>query len=312
MKVLITGGAGFLGSHLVDSYLADGHDVIVVDHHLRQKRRWPNPKATVHPLRFSDPAVKSILLSERPDAVIHLAAQISVTKSIDNPLLDIEMNLIEAAELLEHSQAAGVKKFVFASSGGAIYGDNPVIPTPLIKDATPLSPYGINKLGFEWLIEYFGKKYNLNYTIIRFSNLFGPRQQVMKPMGEGNVISLFLDRLLVTGEPITVFGDGESLRDYLFADDAVAVVRGAVESNFSGIVNAGTGQGTSVNQLVAELKNLHGSLPPVVYLPYRPGEVVKSIIDYSSATESLGWHPVVDFKSGLKQTYDWYKQEFGA
>jgi len=310
MKVVITGGAGFLGSHLVDALIARGDEAVVIDHHVKEKHRFPNPKSKIHKVSFGDPSVKDILREERPDAIVHLAAQISVTKSIADPAMDAERNIRDSLQLLQSAVDAGVKKIVFASSGGAIYGDHPKRPTPLLEKAQPLSPYGVAKQSFEWYLEHFYQQHGLQYVSLRFSNLFGPRQQVAKPMGEGNVISLFLDRVLVTGEPLTIFGDGTSSRDFLYVDDAVDAILRSLDQPVTGIINVGTGKATTVNSLYEQVTELHGSAHPIKHEPYRKGEVLHSVIHPGSAKKLLNWKPKVSFKKGLKRTYAWYKQHF--
>lgn len=309
--ILITGGAGFLGSHLADRYAQKGDRVIIVDHHKREKLRFVPDQAEVHRLDFTDPHVREVIMTARPDVVFHLAAQISVTKSVIFPGEDAKRNVLASLRLLEWCKDAGVGKVVFASSGGAIYGDHPIRPTPLIENAEPLSPYGIGKQAFEHYLHGAATAHGISWAAVRFSNLYGPRQQVAKPIGEGNVISLFLDKLLVTGEPFTVFGDGTAGRDYLHVHDAAHILEKAAASGFSGLVNAGTGKEVTVNELVAELARIHGAEHPVTFAPNRPGEVYRSIIDPASAKELLGWEAVVPFSEGLKETYAWYKATFG-
>ena len=312
MKVVVTGGAGFLGSHVVDALIARGDDVIVFDHHVKDKKRWPNRQAKVYKMRFGDPRVEKLLKKEKPDAVVHLAAQISVTKSIANPLEDAEHNLFDSIKFTQWSQQAGVKKFVFASSGGAIYGDHPKRPTPLLHDAQPLSPYGVAKLAFEQYLEHFWQLNGLSFVSLRFANLFGPRQQVVGPKREGGAIPQFLDRLLVTGEPIVTFGDGSPSRDYVYIDDAVEAVLRALDKDVTGVVNIGTGKGTSLSQLLKKLLALHGDEHPIEHRPFRSGEVKHSVLDASSAKKLLGWKPRVSFDEGLRRTYEWYREHFGT
>ncbi len=208
--ILITGGAGFLGSHLAERYAKNGHRVIIVDHYQREKIRLLPESAEIFRYDFTDPRVRAVILSEKPDIVFHLAAQISVTKSVMFPREDAEQNILASLRLLEWCKDAKIKKCVFASSGGAIYGNAQEVPTPLINNAEPLSPYGIGKQAFEYYLKSAEYTHGLSSVSVRFSNLYGPRQQVIKPIGEGNVISLFLDKMLVTKEPFTIFGDGTS------------------------------------------------------------------------------------------------------
>lgn len=308
--VLITGGAGFLGSHLADVHAAQGDRVIIIDHHKRDKLRFLPEAAEVHRLDFTDPHVREVIMDTRPDIVFHLAAQISVTKSVIFPIEDAKRNVVASLRFLEWCKDAGAGKVVFASSGGAIYGDHPVRPTPLLHDAQPLSPYGVGKQAFEHYLHSAEATHRIPWVAVRFSNLYGPRQQVAKPIGEGNVISLFLDKLLVTGEPFTVFGDGTASRDYIHVKDAVDALTKAATADFSGMVNAGSGTEVSVNELVAELLRVHGKEHPFVYAPNRPGEVYRSIIDPSSAKELLNWEAKMPFAAGLQETYDWYRATF--
>lgn len=310
MTILITGGLGFVGSHLTDALVQEGHRVIIIDHAQKQKLRFLNSQAIVHRLPFADPKVRQILLDERPDVVVHLAAQISVTASIADPLGDAERNLIESIQFLSWVVEAGAKKIVFASSGGAIYGDHPLHPTPEIFDTQPLSPYGITKQSFEWYLSHVANEHGLTAVVLRFSNLYGPRQQVTKPLGEGGVIPLFLDRLLVTGEPLVIYGDGSATRDFLYIDDAVAALLKAIDSPVSGVVNVASGEAISVRGLVDLLLKIHGQDHPVVSAPYRPGEVEHSQLDPRAAKDFLHWQPQTTLAEGLQKTYAWYKQAF--
>lgn len=311
MKILVTGGEGFLGSHVVDALARMGHEVIAIDHHAREKVRFPNPNAKLYITRFGHGDVEQILRDEAPDAVIHLAAQISVTRSIKDPIHDAQMNIVDAVKFFEWAKKAGVKRFVFASSGGAIYGDHPVRPTPILTDPEPLSPYGVGKFGFEKYMAGRTMGGGMSAVALRFSNFYGPRQQMAKGSGEGNVVTLFLHRMLVSGEPITIFGDGSASRDYVFVEDAVGAILRAVESDITGPVNIGTGTAVSVRELAEELSRIHGKPHDISFEPYRSGEVFHSVIDASSAFERLGWRATTTLQEGLKKTYDWYRDTFG-
>ena len=310
--ILITGGAGFLGSHLADLFAAQGDRVIIVDHHKREKLRFLPESAEVHKLDFTDPHVREVIMDTHPDVVFHIAAQISVTKSVIFPIEDAKRNVVASIRFLEWCKDAGVGKVVFASSGGAIYGDHPLRPTPLLHDAQPLSPYGVGKQAFEHYLQSAEATHKTPWVSVRFSNLYGPRQQVAKPIGEGNVVSLFLDKLLVTKEPFTIFGDGSASRDFLHVSDAVSVLAKAASTAFSGLVNAGSGKEVSVKELVAHLMRIHGSEHPFIHAPVRPGEVYRSIIDPQSAKELLDWEAKVTFADGIQETYEWYKKTFGS
>lgn len=309
MKILVTGGAGFIGSHLVDALVANGHDVIVVDHHQREKLRYPNALAKEVRCDFRDPQVAALLLAERPDAICHLAAQISVTQSIADPLRDAQRNIIDALQLLDRARRAGVKKFVFSSSGGAIYGDYPVRPTPLVSDSLPSTPYGISKLMFECYLEQCYQQHGLSYVALRFANVYGPRQQVTSG-GEGSVISTFLSRFR-SGEAVVVYGDGTASRDYVFVADAVNAFVRALTTPYVGPVNIGTGKETSVRQLYDLLMKIHGQPHRLRHEPSRPGETIRSVLSNDSAKTYLQWEPQTSLETGLQETYSWFMDVFG-
>jgi UDP-glucose 4-epimerase len=309
MKILVTGGAGFVGSHLVDGLVEAGHDVVVVDHYQREKIRYSNEQAVVYKMDFNDARMVEMLENEKPEVICHLAAQISVTKSIKNPVFDADRNIIDAVQLLERARLAGVKKIIFASSGGAIYGDYGVRPTPLVYDSCPATPYGVSKQALENYLAAYYKTHGLPYIALRFANIYGPRQQASKLGEEGNVISIFLNRLL-TGQPVTIFGDGSASRDYLFVKDAVQAFICALESDYVGAVNVSTTEETTVQELFGKIVVIHGANHPVGYEPFRAGETMRSVLDNASAKELLGWRPMVGLDAGLKQTYDWFMATF--
>jgi UDP-glucose 4-epimerase len=307
MKVLITGGAGFIGSHLVDALIAGGHDVIVVDHHRKDKLRFPNPQATIYKLSFQDPGLAQIFASEKPDAVCHLAAQISVTRSVTDPVWDANTNIVSAINVLDLAKQFGCKKFIFASSGGAIYGDHPERPTPEKYDTQPISPYGISKQSFEYYLDLYRQHFGVPTVSLRFSNVYGPRQL---SAGEASVIAIFLERLR-TGALATIFGDGSTTRDYLFVRDAVEAFVKALTSDFVGTVNIATGEETSVLGLWNLLKEIHGTDHPLEFQPFRAGEVQRSVLSAQTARTAIGWEPKRALRDGLKETYDWYMATFG-
>lgn len=310
MKILVTGGAGFVGSHLVDACVARGDEVIVIDHHKKEKKRFPNQRAKIYKIGITDPSIKTIIAQERPDAVCHLAAQISVTRSVADPIHDADVNIVSSLPLLEYASELGVKKFVFASSGGAIYGDHGVLPTPELQDAKPISPYGVAKQMFEYYLQSFYQTRGMPYVALRFSNIFGPRQ-MMHDEGEGSVMAIFLSRLL-TGDPVTIFGDGSATRDFVFVKDAVRAFLHALDSDHVGVVNISTGREVSVQELWDALQEIHGAEHRVLYAPDRPGEITRSVLARDLAREKLGWEPQTSFEEGLRETYNWFMDEFGS
>lgn len=307
MKVLVTGGAGFIGSHLVDALVAGGHQVVVIDHHQKDKLRFPNPEAKIYKLSFRSPELADVFAKEKPDAVCHLAAQISVTRSVADPMMDAMTNIVGAVGILDLAKKFGCKKFVFASSGGAIYGDHPERPTPEKYDTTPISPYGIGKQSFEYYLDLYREQFGLQTVALRFSNVYGPRQM---SAGEAGVIAIFLERLR-TGVPAIIFGDGSTTRDYLFVRDAVRAFVKALTSDFVGTVNIATSAETSVLELWELLKDIHGREHELEFHPTRPGEVLRSVLSAKTAHSVLDWQPTTALHGGLKETYDWYMETFG-
>ena len=307
MKILVTGGAGFIGSHLADALIAAGHEVVIVDHHKKDKPRFPNEKATVYKISFHSPELEEVFRTEKPDAVCHLAAQISVTHSVANPIADAQTNIVSSVHVLDLARKYGVKKFVFASSGGAIYGDHPERPTPEKHDAQPISPYGVAKQAFEHYLDLYREQHGFATVALRFSNVYGPRQMAL---GEASVIAIFLERLR-TGRPATIFGDGSATRDYLFVGDAVRAFVKALTSDFVGTVNIATAKETSVLELWNTLRTIHGKEHPLDFFPFRPGEVERSVLSPAWAKEVLDWEPQTSLEAGLKETYEWYMGMFG-
>lgn len=303
MKVLVTGGSGFIGSHLVDGLVHAGHDVMVIDHHKRDRKRFLHDAARYYKMSFASEEASEVLASERPDAVCHLAAQISVTRSVAQPLLDAEQNIVDSIRLLENVRRNGCGHFLFASSGGAIYGDHPKRPTPVIHGAKPISPYGVSKQAFE---HYLDGVSDLRTAVLRMSNVYGPRQSAK---GEASVIAIFIDRLL-RGEPVRIYGDGTSTRDYLFVEDAVRAFIAALESPESGIFNVSSGVETDLVSLWETLRDVHGQPHPMKHAEARPGEVQRSVLDPSSAHEAFAWAASTSLERGLERTYEWFQETY--
>jgi len=307
MKIVVTGGAGFIGSHLVDRLIEEGHGVVVLDHHQKDKLRFPNPAAKVYKLRFGDPQVEAALAKEKPEAIFHLAAQISVTFSVEHPIDDVETNIIDALKLLEYGRRAGVKKIVFVSSGGAIYGDHSIVPTPEVMDAKPISPYGIHKQAFEHYLDSLQNSSDISVAVLRPANIYGPRQQLTG--GEGGVMPIFLNNFLNNRESV-VFGDGSSTRDYLYVADAVDAFVAALDCKPPHPVNISTGRETSIAELWQILTAIHDGAALKKHLPFRPGEIMRSCLDASAAETILNWQPKTSLEQGLRETYDWFRSTY--
>jgi UDP-glucose 4-epimerase len=306
MNILVTGGAGFIGSHVVDKLIENGYGVIVVDNLSSGKVENLNRNALFYEQSIEDEEMMERIFSlHRPEYVFHLAAQASVAISVREPARDAKTNIIGSLVLLEKSIKYGVKKFIFSSTGGAIYGENvKVFPTPETETPHPISPYGIAKYSIEMYLEFFAREYGLKYTVLRYANVYGPRQD---PYGEAGVVAIFTERML-RGEEVHIFGDGEYVRDYVYVDDVVRANLLAMEKGDNEVFNIGTGRGTTVNQLFKLLKEITGYDKEPVYKPPRKGDVRKSILDYTKAKEKLGWEPKVSLEEGLKLTVEYFRK----
>jgi len=304
MNVLVTGGAGFIGSHVVEGLLKEGLSLIVVDNLSTGKIENLNPNALFYQQSIEDEEMmERVFMLHKPAYIFHLAAQSSVSVSVRNPVEDAKTNILGTLVLLQKSVKYGVKKFIFSSTGGAIYGDNVKIPTPETETPNPISPYGIAKLSVEKYLDFFSKEYGLEYVSLRYSNVYGPRQD---PYGEAGVVAIFTNRML-KGEKVTIFGDGEYVRDYVYVDDVVRANILAMEKGKNVVLNIGTGRGTTVNELFMMLKSITGYSDEPEYAPPRKGDVRKSILDCSKAKEILGWEPEVSLEEGLRRTVEHFK-----
>jgi UDP-glucose 4-epimerase len=301
MKVLVTGGAGFIGSNLVDKLIEADYEVSVIDNLSSGKKENVNPKADFNEIDIRND-LTDIFEKGKFQAVFHLAAQIDVRKSVENPIYDAEVNILGGLNLLNNCVKTGVKRFVFASSGGVMYGECPIeLPTEE-KAPNPLSPYGDSKLSLEHYLNFYKSIYRLKTAVLRFGNVYGPRQD---PHGEAGVVAIFSGAML-NGNDIKIFGDGNQLRDYVFVGDVVRANLAALEKG-SGIYNIGTGESESVNELFAIMKEITGYDKDPVYKPARDGELQVSRLDPSKAERELGWKAEVSFKEGLAKTVEYFK-----
>lgn len=311
MRALVTGGAGFIGSTLVDRLLAEGHEVDAVDslvtgkaHNLDAAREAAG-RFTFHEVDVRDDAVVGLLEARRPEVVFHLAAQADVRVSVAQPAFDADVNLVGSLKVFEGARAGGARKVVFASSGGTIYGEPAPEALPVSEDHPqhPVSPYGVaKKAGGDYLFA-LRALHGLSYASLALANVYGPRQD---PHGEAGVVAIFAGRLL-SGEPCTVFGDGEQTRDYVYVDDVVDAFVRAADAGDGVLVNIGTGVETSVNDLYASMARSIGSDMASVSAPARPGELARSALDPALAGEVLGWKPFTPLDQGTAQTIDWFR-----
>ena len=306
-KILVTGGAGFIGSHLVDRLVSQGHQVMVVDNLLSGNKENLNniENENVH---YGDIGSEEILKKVKffnPGVCFHLAAQSSVVISVEDPMLDFDHNILQPLQLLKTLLDTDCRKFVFSSSGGTIFGEPDVIPTSEVDFAgEPESPYGISKKRLNEFIELLlGAVPNMTYSILNFSNVYGPRQD---PHGEAGVISIFTSKMMNNSEP-TVFGDGEQTRDYIFVQDVIDALLSSsvIEENL--FLNIGTGVEISVNELVSTLKKTTSYNGDVIYEPKRDGELQRSVLNNSKAKKVLNWQPKYSLESGIVELVNWLK-----
>ncbi|MEZ4698802.1 MAG: NAD-dependent epimerase/dehydratase family protein [Rhodothermales bacterium] len=303
MKVLVTGGAGFIGSHVADALLEAGHEVHVLDSLVNGYRHQVPDGAVFHALDLSDPAVSRLFETHRFEALLHLAAQIDVRKSVADPAYDAQVNVLGMLRLLEAGRAHGLRRVVFSSSGGAIYGEPDRVPQQEADPERPMSPYGVSKLVSERYLAYYARVHGLTAVSLRYANVYGPRQT---PEGDAGVISRFIDRMQA-GAPVTMYGDGAQTRDYVFVGDVVQANLLALDQDASGAYNIGTGVETSVLQLYRHLADALGQDPGYAFAAARTGEIARSALDASLAAERLGWRPAVALPDGLSRTIGWFK-----
>ncbi len=302
MKILVTGGAGFIGSNLVDALVALGHQVFVIDDLSTGKQEYVNSRAKFKQLDIRDEALANVVSDFSPEIIYHLAAQKNVRTSLADPRLDASINVLGALNLLKAALNSKVKKFIFVSSGG-IYGDSKILPTPESAPEQALSPYILNKLTFEKYLSILSED-KLAWTALRLANIYGPRQD---PQGEAGVIAIFLDQAL-KGETLNINGDGKQTRDYLYVDDAVQALIKAL-GDISGVYNIGTGIETALLDLIAKIKKISGQDLQIKNREAVWGEVRRSSLDASLAKTKLAWQPNYDLATGLALTYKWFRDK---
>ncbi|MEN3203463.1 MAG: NAD-dependent epimerase/dehydratase family protein [Atribacterota bacterium] len=305
MTILVTGGAGFIGSHVVDAYLEAGFSVVVVDNLVTGSKKNLNPRARFYEVDIRNrEALSAVFARERPQFVNHHAAQVNLRFSVDDPLFDASVNILGTLNVLELSKEFGVQKIIFASTGGALYGEVEYLPVPEEYTPMPLSPYGVAKHAVECYLRYYEAIWGIPYVALRYGNVYGPRQD---PKGEAGVIAIFSQRIL-RGEPCIVFGDGRQTRDYVFVED-VARANLLALSAPSGAYNIGTGRETSVLELLALLECAAGRKIEVVFAEERKGEISRIALSIEKARKVLSWEPWVSLEEGLLKTFLWFAEE---
>ena len=303
-RIFLTGGAGFIGSHLADRLLAAGHEVVLVDNLSTGRREQVPAGALFHPLDIKDPETFDLMVRWRPQALVHLAAQMNVRASVADPLFDARENILGSLNLFEAAARAGVEQIVFSSTGGALHGDGVPLPTRESDPTRPESPYGIAKLTVEHYLYYYQRQYGLTPVCLRYANVFGPRQN---GLGEAGVVAIFLEKFLAGEQPI-INGDGRQTRDFVYVADVVAATMLAVDYPAPGVFNVGTGQETDILTIYRLLQDLTGSPLGPVHGPAKPGEQRRSALNNSLAQEQLGWRPRVGLEEGLAATVQAFKE----
>jgi len=315
MKVLVTGGAGFIGSHLVDKLIEKSHKVVVIDNLSTGKKENLNPRAKFYKADICSSKVSQIFKKEKPEIVYHLAAQIDVRKSLGDPVNDAKINILGTLNILENCKKNKVKKFIFSSSVG-VYGEPKTLPVKENHPLNPISPYSVTKLAIEKYLNYYQsqrrhppatlppKGRTPNFISLRYSNIYGPRQS---SKGEGGVVAIFIDQILRGKKPI-IFGRGQQTRDFLYVNDAVEAAISALKISAGSIYNVGTNKEITINGLLELLSKILKVKIKPVFQPLRQGEIINSKVDFSKIKKELGWQPTYDFKKGLKETISWFKK----
>lgn len=305
MKILVTGGAGFIGSHVADALLENGHDVHVLDDLSGGRRELVPRLAVFHELDIREEAVHALFERERFDVLVHHAAQMDVRRSVADPSFDADVNIRGFINLMEAGCANGLQKVVFASTGGAIYGEPDYAPQDEAHPTRPLSPYGITKRATELYLYYYEQQYGIPYIVLRYANIYGPRQN---PHGEAGVVAIFAQKMLAGEQPV-IFGDGEQTRDFVYVGDVVRANVAAVGYEGTEIVNIGTGRETSVNELFRIIRDEIDPSIPEKHAAGKPGEQRRSILSNVHAAEVLRWTPQVTLEEGLRATVTWFSEQ---
>ncbi len=307
MKIVVTGGAGFIASQIVDAYIERGHEVHILDDFSTGQRSNLNPKATVHRIDIAEAQTAKLIEQIKPEVLSHHAAQMDVRHSVADPAFDARVNIIGFINLLEACKNAGAKKVIFASSGGAVYGEQEVFPAPESHATQPASPYGVSKRTGELYLSYYHQAFGLPFIALRYANVYGPRQSTK---GEAGVVAIFLSMLLSGKTPI-INGDGRQTRDYVYVADVVAANVAALESTFVGQINIGTGAETDVVTIYQHLREAVGSATQAQHGPAKTGEQRRSCLDAGRAARILGWRPQVALRDGLQRTAAYYRDTVG-
>ena len=304
MKVLVTGGAGFIGSHVVDLLVGNGYEVVIVDDLSTGRQRNLNPAATFYQLDIRSRELDEIFAKEKPDFVSHHAAQISVRNSVNDPFFDADVNILGSLNMIECAKKHGVRRFVYISTGGAVYGEPEYLPCDEKHPVQPICQYGASKHTVEHYLFMYQVNYGLNYTVLRYPNVYGPRED---PHGEAGVVAIFTGQML-RDEPVTINGDGTQERDFVYVSDCAQANLLALQMEKNGIFNLGSARGTSVNQIFGTLQEIthYGHRPS--FGPAKLGETYRIYLDATKAGQELGWQPTISLEEGLERTVDFFRE----
>jgi UDP-glucose 4-epimerase len=302
MKILVTGGAGFVGSHVAEAYRAAGHDVAVADIVTHLDRTPPGIRC--HRVDIASPALEAVFAEERPDVVSHHAAQANVRRSLADPIADAATNVLGTLRVLDLSVRHGVRQVVFSSTAGALYGEPARVPVREDDPVLPTSPYGLHKYLGEQYMAYFRRMHGLNTTVLRYGNVYGPRQD---PSTEAGVVAIFAEAMLAGRRPV-IFGDGTQVRDFVYVGDVANVNVRVLGRTFAEPMHVGSGAGTSVNEIAEHLRTLTGTRTLPEHGPAVPGEVYRIYLDVSRIRSALGWQARVPLEEGLRRTVEWFSR----
>ena len=305
MKVLVTGGAGFIGSHVVDLCLQHGYEVIIVDDLSTGRESNLNPAAKLYQMDIRDPKLKDVFEREKPDYVDHHAAQMDVRRSVAEPLFDADVNILGSINLIECAKQYGVKRIVYISTGGAVYGEPEYLPCDENHPINPICQYGASKHTVEHYLYMYKVNYGLDYSVLRYPNVYGPRQD---PHGEAGVVAIFTGQML-RNDQVVINGDGEQERDFVYVGDCARANLMAIQASQGlGIINLGSGRGTTVNEIFEKLRGITDYGREARHGPAKVGETRKIYLDASKAQRELGWQPTTELEEGLKNTVEYFRR----
>lgn len=305
MKILVTGGAGFIASHVVDLYIKNGHEVAIVDDLSTGRVSNLNPSATFYELDIRSPEIADVFDEVKPDIVNHHAAQMDVRRSVADPLFDADVNIVGSLNLMENSRRLGIERFIYISTGGAVYGEPEYLPCDESHPVNPLAPYGASKHTVEHYLFMYHELYGLNYTVLRYPNVYGPRQD---PHGEAGVVAIFIGQML-KDDPVTIFGDGGQERDFVHVRDCAKGNLLAIESEKNGIFNLAAGRGTTINEIFSHLRNITGYQHDAIYGPAKLGETYRIFLTSDKARRELGWEMTLGLEDGLRNTVEYFSEK---